>query len=104
MVRDQWTETCASPDCLCLRLSGVADVTDFKMWQSYRAGVKQFVSVHIGVFNHDASMFKAAGYLFSWSEEGVSPVRLFSEFHTLLTVWLWKLWDCIQNMLQAAFK
>lgn len=56
-----------------------------------------------GVFNHDLSRFKAAEYLFSWSEAGVPPVLTFTVFHTWLTVWLWTPWGCIQNMVSTAF-
>lgn len=58
--------------------------------------------VCMGVFNHDLSRFKAAEYLFSWSEAGVSPVLALTLFHTWLTVWLWTPGECIQNMFSTA--
>lgn len=63
-------------------------MTAFKMQQSTTAAVKLFVCVCacMGVFNHDLSGFKAAEYLFSWSEADVPPVLTFTVFHTWLTL------------------
>lgn len=48
-----------------------------------------------GVLSHDLSRFKAAQYLFSWSEAGVCAGLAFTEFHTWLTDSLATPWDSI---------
>lgn len=85
MVQDQWTETCAS-QVYSLYVYVCRSRRDCFENVAALYGRCEIVCVCMGVFSHDLSTFKAAEYLFSWSEAGVSAVLAATMFHTWLTV------------------